>query len=111
MQKNSSQNAKIRQQEVKLFIYFFVLTGVLWIFEIISSYVGIVSDYDHCYARLFLDIPNLLAGLVIFLATVCRLEVYRGIKAKIMKKLGKDRTTYTKISILSSASRTKNSVL
>ena len=27
MQKNSSQNAKIRQQEVKLFIYFFVLTG------------------------------------------------------------------------------------
>ena len=37
------------------------MKGLLWIFEIITSYLAIAVDFgDSCYTRLILDIPNML---------------------------------------------------
>jgi len=60
-----------------------VIMGVFWITEFISTAIGIeYGDNDTCYAQLALDIPNLLAGFLIFLVTVFKKPVYLGLKRK-----------------------------
>ena len=78
MQKDVKEKKKLQRQEFNLFIYFFVATGVkiraeqfnvkvfqtpgvMWIFELISSFLGDWSYGDSCFTRLAMDVPNLLA--------------------------------------------------
>eukprot|EP00092_Neocalanus_flemingeri_P027236 GFUD01029537.1.p1 GENE.GFUD01029537.1~~GFUD01029537.1.p1 ORF type:complete len:523 (+),score=137.88 GFUD01029537.1:393-1961(+) len=62
----------------------FIIMGIPWTCDIVSAAV------DHAYGagksfeiRLLLDILNLLTGVVIFLALVCKLKVVEGIKTQL----------------------------
>jgi len=55
----------------------------MWIFEIVSSILGDWNYGDSCYTRLVMDVPNLLAGFIIFMASFT--QSYSGIKRNVMK--------------------------
>jgi len=79
------QKAKERRakREFNIIFNLAVIMGGFWIGEFISTAIGI--EYGHnatCYAQLFLDIPNLLAGFLIFLVTVVKKSVYLALKKK-----------------------------
>jgi len=61
----------------------FIIMGVPWIFELVTSVIAAESGYDKtCGIRLVLDLANLLAGILIFLVTVSNKTVYSSLKSK-----------------------------
>jgi len=60
-----------------------ILMGVFWVFELIS--IALTVEYDEndfCYVKFILDTPALCTGLILFLFTVAKKPVYRGMKQK-----------------------------
>jgi len=81
-----------------------VIMGGPWIFEIISVYVEHVKPSFTFNYRLALDIINLLQGVLIFLALVCKTQVIRPLKNTIASGFSQSAVT-SKSSVSSMASR------
>merc|ERR1719222_1847874 len=81
-----------------------VIMGGPWIFEIISVYVEHVKPSFTFNYRLALDIINLLQGVLIFLALVCKTQVIRPLKNTIASGFSQSAVT-SKSSVSSIASR------
>jgi len=68
------------KEEFKVLAQLFTVTGIWWIFDLIS---GAVSHADYggtCTSQIVLGLPNLLAGVLIFLATVSKKSVVAGLR-------------------------------
>merc|ERR1712212_1266235 len=80
-----------------------VIMGGPWLFEIISAYLEHTHHTAFNY-RLALDIINLLQGVLIFLALVCKTQVIRPLKNTIASGFSQSAVT-SKSSVSSMASR------
>merc|ERR1711973_334992 len=81
-----------------------VIMGGPWIFEIISVYVEHVKPSFTFNYRLALDVINLLQGVLIFLALVCKTQVIRPLRNTIVSGFSTS-GPMSKTSVSSMASR------
>ena len=82
-----------------------VIMGGPWLFEIISAYLE-HTHHTAFNARLALDIINLLQGVLIFLALVCKTQVMRPLRSTIASGFTGTSAATSKVSVSSMASRT-----
>merc|ERR1712088_509432 len=82
-----------------------VIMGGPWIFEIISVYVEHAKPSFTFNYRLVLDVINLLQGVLIFLALVCKTQVIRPLRNTIASGFSSS-MVQSKASVSSMASRT-----
>merc|ERR1712183_1155722 len=62
----------------------FIIMGIPWTCDIVSAAIGHTYGNGKSFEiRLLLDILNLLTGVLIFLALVCKLQVMKGIKTRL----------------------------
>ena len=87
MKKSKNNNTPL--EHAKILGSLFVIMGGPWLFEIISEYVKHTSP-GAFNVRLALDIINLLQGILIFLALVCKTQVLRPLKKTITSGFSKD---------------------
>jgi len=85
--KDNQNDLKQRFEKLKgqlgIVVRLFIIMGVPWIFELISSGLAAEHGFDEtCLWRLALDMSNLLAGILIFLVIVAKKPVLLGLKAK-----------------------------
>jgi hypothetical protein len=85
MQKNGLSQGVVAQ--ARILGNLFVIMGIPWIFEIISAYLG--HAFPGTYKlRVALDIVNLLQGILIFIALVCKVQVLETLKASLSSSCG-----------------------
>jgi len=100
----------IWMEEFKVLAQLFTLTGIWWIFDVISDYISHEDYGGTCTAQIILDLPNLLSGVLIFLATVCKKSVVKGLKETTgLSKMGA--RGKTEVSVSSSSVNTKDTQL
>jgi hypothetical protein len=110
MNKNGQSHGMVAQ--ARILGNLFVIMGIPWIFEIISAYL--THTYPDTYELQFaLDIVNLLQGILIFIALVCKVQVLKPLKASLSSFSGSDKATTSKTSTVSmiSSSTQKSSTV
>jgi len=72
------------KEQLTVVIRLFIIMGVPWIFDLVSSVIGHEHDIDDasCNIIMGLDTINLLAGILIFLVIVAKKPVLIGLKEK-----------------------------
>lgn len=107
MQKNGQSHGMVDQ--ARILGNLFVIMGIPWIFEIISAYIG--HTYPGTYnLQIALDIVNLLQGILIFIALVCKVQVLKPLKASLSSFSGSEKTQVTsKTSTVSMSSNRRKS--
>jgi len=64
-----------------------MLVGIPWTCDIVSAAVTHTDDLGETFQlRLMLDILNLLTGVLIFLALVCKKSVFESLRSKLLGK-------------------------
>jgi len=89
MSQIQNENSSIAQHNKKrenifVALKLFIIMGIPWIFEFISSLLA----HNHgsgstFWIRIFLDLPNLFTGLLIFLVLVCKKKILISLLAKV----------------------------
>merc|ERR1719378_649686 len=65
----------------------FIIMGIPWTCDIVSAAVTHTDDLGETFQlRLMLDILNLLTGVLIFLALVCKKSVFESLRSKFLGK-------------------------
>jgi len=83
--------------------------GIPWIFDIVSAGVGHAYGSGKSFeVRLTLDIFNLLTGVFIFVALVCKLQVVKGIKSRLSSSGSMKTVLSSKSSIFSAVRMPSN---
>jgi len=81
---DSSVNNESMKSQFGIVFKLFIIMGIPWIFDIVSAGVGHAYGSGKSFeVRLTLDIFNLLTGVFIFVALVCKLQVVKGIKSRL----------------------------
>jgi len=98
MNQEKFEEASAWRQEFEVIAQLFVITGIWWIFELITTYLTWREDLHNCALNFILDTPNLLAGFLIFMATVFKKSVVMGLQEKTGIKIFKDKSQPSEIS-------------
>ena len=102
MKQNRANNTPMAH--AKILGSLLVIMGGPWIFEIISAYLE-HEKHTAFNARLVLDVINLLQGVLIFFAMVCKTQVIRPLRNTIASGFSTS-MVQSKASVSSMASRT-----
>lgn len=106
MKKNGQSHGMGAQ--IRILGNLFVIMGIPWIFEFISGYLT-YSDPDSYELQFALDIVNMLQGIFIFIALVCKVQVLKPLKASLSSLSGSDHTSTSKTSTVSMVSSSRKS--
>jgi hypothetical protein len=87
-QNQQGSTKESRSHNFYLFFKLFFILGFHWSAEFLSTAVATEHGWQQTfYVRLILDLVNLFAGVLIFLALICNKQVLR----RIQDRLGRDR--------------------
>jgi len=74
-----------KRHQFSLFVKLFFILGFQWSADLLSTALSVEHGFDETFfVRLFLDLVNLFAGVLIFIVLICNKPVLKRIKQRIV---------------------------
>jgi len=85
-------DASALRKELRRIVKIFCVTGVWWIFEFIGANIVWCLFGRSCLLEMFLDVPCMLIGVVIFALIVCKRSVLKSLRRRLEVIFSKGQT-------------------
>jgi len=87
------ENKESKRKNFLIFLKLFFILGFLWIADLITAAIAAEHGFDKTFhVRLFLDLVNLFAGVLVFLVLICNQSVLGSLWRRIRNKKGHSNT-------------------